>query len=670
VCLPWLICRSEASIVFDLSLSAASLGTAYPEQAPPRPGMLDKVATRLSGPLVRSVRVWRARRNQIVGLVNSLSSSLATLSDAELTAMAGELRVQLRRDGFNEQSVARAFALIREVSERTIGQRHYDVQILGGWVLLNGLIAEMETGEGKTLTATLPAATAALAGIPVHVITVNDYLTARDAQWMAPVYEKLGLTVGVIVHGKDPSARRAAYGCDITYCTNKELTFDYLRDRIALGRNESHIQLAIEKLSGQGARAKQLNLRGLFYAIVDEADSVLVDEARTPLIISGAGPAGPEREMYETALELAARLTQDVDFRMDPRERHLELTDKGLDRLADWADELPPLFKGERRREELVRQALVATLLFHRDSHYLVRDNKVHIIDEYTGRILADRTWEQGLHQMVETKEGCPLSNQQTSVARITYQRFFRRYLWLAGMTGTAKEVAGELWSVYGLPVVRVPTHRPVRRKNTGDQVFATEAEKWVAIVERVRGLHAIGRPVLIGTRSVAASEKLSAMLQVAGVEHQLLNARQDKQEAEIVAQAGQRGRVTVATNMAGRGTDIKLGPGVLELGGLHVIATELHESARIDRQLFGRCGRQGDLGTVEAIVSLEDELIRVYLGPAVRLRSQVASHRWRRALFSVAQLRAEMANAGIRRQLLSVEDQLGDMLAFTGRRE
>jgi preprotein translocase subunit SecA len=656
--------------MFDLSLPAASLATAYPEQAQQRPGMLDKLATRLSAPLVRNARIWRARRNHIVGLVNALSGSLEGASDVELTAMAGEVRLELRRDGFNEQSVARAFALIREVAGRTIGQRHYDVQILGGWVLLNGLVAEMETGEGKTLTATLPAATAALAGVPVHVITVNDYLTARDAEWMAPVYEMLGLTVGAIVHGKDPGARRAAYGCDITYCTNKELTFDYLRDRIALGRNESRIQLAIEKLSGQGTRANPLNLRGLFYAIVDEADSVLVDEARTPLIIAGAGPAGPEREMYETALELAARLTEGTEFRMDARERHLELTDKGLDRLAEWAEELPPLFRGERRREELVRQALVATQLFHRDTHYLVRDNKVHIIDEFTGRILADRTWEQGLHQMVETKEGCPLSNQQTSVARITYQRFFRRYLWLAGMTGTAKEVSGELWSVYGLPVVRVPTHRPSRRQSSGDRVFATDAEKWDAIVERVRALHAIGRPVLIGTRSVAASEKLSALLTEDDLEHQLLNARQDKQEAEIVAQAGELGRITVATNMAGRGTDIKLGPGVLELGGLHVIATELHESARIDRQLFGRCGRQGDPGTTEAIVSLDDELIRVYLGPAARLNSRLRSDRWRRLLFSAAQLRAEMVNAGIRRQLLSVEDQLGDMLAFTGRRE
>jgi len=656
--------------MFDLSLPAASLATAYPEQPQPRPSMLDKAAIRLSGPLVRRARTWRAKRNQVVGLAEQASESLKALSDAQLRTMADELRVQLRREGFTEQAVARSFALVREVAGRTIGQRHYDVQLLGGWVLLNGLVAEMETGEGKTLTATLPAATAALAGVPVHVVTVNDYLTGRDAEWMRPVYAMLGLSVGCIVHGLDPAARREAYGCDITYCTNKELTFDYLRDRIALGRNESRIQLAIEKLSGQAARANQLNLRGLYYAIVDEADSILIDEARTPLIISGAGPAGPEREMYEIALELGERLEEDVHYRLDARDRHLELTETGQDQLADWAPELPPLFQGERRREELVRQALVATKLFHRDSHYLVRDNKVQIIDEFTGRILADRTWEQGLHQMVEAKEGCPLSNQQTSVARITYQRFFRRYLWLAGMTGTAKEVAPELWSVYNLPVVRVPTHRPVQRRALPDQVHSTDAAKWAAIVERIRELHVLGRPVLIGTRSVAASEKVSALLTEAGLEHALLNARQDEQEAEIVAQAGQLGRITVATNMAGRGTDIKLGSGVVELGGLHVIATELHESARIDRQLFGRCGRQGDLGSTEAIVSLEDELIRVNIGPIAKYEKWLRSTSGRRALFSLAQMRAEATNAGIRRHLLKFEDHLGDMLAFTGRRE
>ncbi len=656
--------------MFDLTLPTASLATAYPEQIRPRPGKLDRVATWLSGPLVRQARVWRAKRTHLLEAVHRHGESLAKLPDAGLHHTADELRLALRRDGFAEDAVARTFALVREAATRTVGQRHYDVQLLGGWVLLNGLVAEMETGEGKTLTATLPACTAALAGVPVHIITVNDYLTARDAETMGPIYQALGLTVGAIVHGKEPAVRRAAYGCDVTYCTNKELTFDYLRDRIALGRDESRIQLAIERLAGGKSKAGQLALRGLFYAIVDEADSVLIDEARTPLVISGAGDSAPEREMYDTALEVARRLEADADFRVEPKDRHLELTDAGRARLDEWAPSLPPLFQGQRRREELVSQALVALHLFHRDAHYLVRDQKVHIIDEFTGRVLADRTWEQGLHQMVEAKEELPLSSRHTSVARITYQRFFRRYLWLAGMTGTAHEVRKELWSVYGLPVVRVPTHRPVRRRSTGDHVFTTEAEKWAAIVARVKALHEIGRPVLIGTRSVAASEKLSAHLNEAGLEHRLLNARQDEQEAQIVAEAGQHGRITVATNMAGRGTDIKLGPGVAELGGLHVIATELHEARRIDRQLFGRGGRQGDPGTLEAMISLDDELIRVYLQGLGAVPIRLQSPRWRRFLFTLAQKRAEAANAGIRKQLLAFEDQLGDMLAFTGRRD
>jgi preprotein translocase subunit SecA len=656
--------------MLDLSLPAASLATAYPEQVRPRPSKLDRAATWLSGPLVRQARAWRARRTHLLQAVARHGEPFAQLPDTGLRQIADQLRLQLRRDGFTDDAVALSFALVREAATRSIGQRHFDVQVLGGWVLLNGLVAEMETGEGKTITATLPACTAALAGVPVHIVTVNDYLTARDAATMGPIYGALGLTVGTIVHGKDPAARRAAYGCDVTYCTNKELTFDYLRDRIALGRDESRIQLAIERLAGGKTKAGQLHLRGLFYAIVDEADSVLIDEARTPLVISGAGDSAPEREMYETALEVARRLDPEADFRVEAQERHLELTDAGRAKLDEWAPSLPPLFHGERRREELVSQALVALHLFHRDTHYLVRDKKVHIIDEFTGRVLADRTWEQGLHQMVEAKEELPLSSRQTSVARITYQRFFRRYLWLAGMTGTAHEVRRELWSVYGLPVVRVPTNRPVRRRSTGDRVFNTEVEKWQAIVARVQELHAIGRPVLIGTRSVAASEKLSAHLTEAGLEHQLLNARQDEQEAEIVAQAGQFGRITVATNMAGRGTDIKLGPGVAELGGLHVIATELHESHRIDRQLFGRGGRQGDPGTVEAMISLEDELIRVHLAALGRVPQRLRNPRWRRRLFTLAQSRAEAVNAGIRKQLLNFEDQLGDMLAFTGRRD
>jgi preprotein translocase subunit SecA len=659
--------------MFDLSLPGAALSSAYPELPREHPGLLDRFANRALGPLIRSSRSWHVRRAHIPQLVAKHADQMSQLSAGALRSTAAELRLELRRSGLGAPAVARAFALIRETAGRTVGMRHFDCQLVGGWILLNGLVAEMETGEGKTLTATLPACTAALAGVPVHVITVNDYLTARDAESMRPVYEALGLTVGVIVHGMDTAARRAAYACDITYCTNKELTFDYLRDRMALGRQDSRMQLNIERLTRGDTRAAKLVLRGLFFAIVDEADSVLIDEARTPLIISGVADGAPELAMYEAALAVAERL-EETDFRIDERERYVELTVEGKKRLEQWAEELPALFRGEHRREELVTQALQASRLFQRDTHYLVRDGKVEIIDEFTGRILADRKWEQGLHQMVEAKEGCALSNQQTSIARITYQRFFRRYLWLAGMTGTAQEVAGELWSVYKLAAVRVPTNRPVRRRHRGTQVFATEASKWAAVVGRVRELHQQRKPVLIGTRSVVASERVSEALTQAGIEHQLLNARQDQQEAEIVAQAGEPGKVTVATNMAGRGTDIRLGAGIADKGGLHVIATELHESARIDRQLFGRCGRQGDPGLTEAIVSLEDELIRLYIGAGfgsdALLDRQSVGQSYARGLFRLAQARAERANAAIRRQLLSLDEQLGDMLAFSGRGE
>jgi preprotein translocase subunit SecA len=379
--------------------------------------------------------------------------------------------------------------------------------------------------------------------------------------------------------------------------------------------------------------------------------------------------------MYETALTVAARLKPPEDFVVEGGERQVRLTAEAKQKLAGWAEALPAMFRGTRRREELVKQALVATHVFKRDTHYLVRDDKVQIIDEYTGRILPDRSWEQGLHQMVEAKEGCPLTGQQTSIARMTYQRFFRRYLRLAGMTGTAQEIAPELWSAYRLPVVRVSTNRPLQRRDLGERVYATPDEKWRAIVERVRELSTAGRPVLVGTRSVGASDELSRLLTEAGIEHQLLNARQDKQEAEIVAGAGQQGKVTVATNMAGRGTDIRLGRGVEPLGGLHVIATELHESRRIDRQLFGRCGRQGDAGSFEAIVSVEDELSRVYLGRLLRGLARRwarggASQRLLRKLIRIAQARAERSHAAIRRDLLKLDEQLGDLLAFSGKGE
>jgi len=661
----------------ELVLPPLASTAAYPEQAFERPGIVDRIADKLVAPAARRLQARKALDPAIVERVRQFAKEAERLSDAGVKKAAAELRLVLRRDGFTVPAVAQSFALVREVAGRALGMRHFDSQIRGGWIILNGMIAEMETGEGKTLTATLPACTAAMAGLPVHVITVNDYLTARDAEWMGPVYKMLGLTVGVVVNGKEPQARRAAYGCDVTYCTNKELTFDYLRDRIALGSQVNRIQLSIERVAGTESRSSRLVLRGLFFAIVDEADSVLVDEARTPLIISGRSDQAPEKEMYETALAMVADLREGDDFAIEGGERHTRLTALGKQKLTAAAERLPGVFRGTRRREELATQALVATHVFKRDVHYLVRDDKVQIIDESTGRILPDRSWEQGLHQMVEAKEGCSLTSQQTSVARMTYQRFFRRYLRLAGMTGTAHEIAPELWSVYRLPVVKVPTNRPVKRRDLGETVFATTAEKWRGVVERLRELNRTGQPVLVGTRSVGASEELSRLLTTAGLKHQLLNARQDKEEAEIVAQAGQVGGITVATNMAGRGTDIRLAKGVEALGGLHVIATELHESRRIDRQLFGRSGRQGDPGTFEAIISLQDELSRVYLkGLPLALAQQLVgdgrgfSQGLLRKLVRFAQVRAEASHAAIRRELLTMDEQLGDLLAFSGKGE
>jgi preprotein translocase subunit SecA len=659
----------------ELALPALAPTAAYPEQAVERPRLLDRVADGLAAPFARRLATRRVAGFDVAAAVRHFAAEADKVADRDIVPTAQALGLALRREGFREALVAQSFALVREVASRTLGMRHFDAQLRGGWIMLNGMVAEMDTGEGKTLAATLPAATAALAGLPVHIITVNDYLTARDAETMGSVYKALGLTVGCIVNGMEPAARRAAYGADVTYCTNKELTFDYLRDRIAVGSQVNRIQLSIARVAGGGSRAGQLVLRGLFYAIVDEADSVLVDEARTPLIISGRSDQAPERAMYEAALAVAGRLVAGEDYAIEGGERHVRITPKGREALAALAGSLPTVFRGARRREELVTQALVASQVFKRDTHYLVRDEKVQIIDEYTGRILPDRSWEQGLHQMVEAKEGVPLTSQQASVARMTYQRFFRRYLKLAGMTGTAQEIAPELWSVYRLPVVRVAPNRPVLRRGLGAAIYPTAGEKWQAIVDRAREVTAAGRPVLIGTRSVGASEALSKRLVEAGLDHRLLNARQDKEEAEIVAQAGQRGRITVATNMAGRGTDIRLAKGVEQLGGLHVIATELHESRRIDRQLFGRCGRQGDPGTYEAIVSLEDELSRLYLGGGfVGLARRAArggpQSALARRLVRLAQWRAERANAAIRRELLTMDEQLGDLLAFAGKGE
>ena len=510
----------------------------------------------------------------------------------------------------------------------------------------------------------------------VHIITVNDYLTERDTQWMEPIYRILGLSVGSIVHGMEPEQRRSAYQCDITYCTNKEIVFDYLKDRMVLADRAEPLRLQAEYLYGGQARVNQLLLRGMHFAIVDEADSVLIDEARTPLIISGKG--GEEEKTYlEQAMALSAKLERGKDFKLDHQKRQVELTDSGKGRLRRRSDGLGPLWQGMIRREEIVRQALSARHLFRRDEHYLVREGKVEIIDEFTGRVMPDRSWERGLHQLIELKEGCSMSQRHVPLARISYQRFFRRYLKLAGMTGTAREVRRELGAVYGLPVVRIPTNRPVQRRILPDQVFPSLEAKWSAIVERVGHLHRKGCPVLVGTRSVAASEELSRRLAAAGLEHQVLNAKFDADEAQIVARAGEMDRITIATNMAGRGTDIKLEPGTAQMEGLHVILTERHEAGRIDRQLSGRCGRQGDPGTGEAFLSLADPLLEGGLGgwaaQFARRWPKAESALWQvlvRGALRRAQRKTERLHRRIRRELLQQDERWGELLAFSRRRE
>lgn len=649
---------------------------AYAERQEPPAGRCERLCLQAAGVVTRQVRLRRLRLRRLVQEVAAYRQTMEALEPLAFRTLADDLRLRLRREGLRREVVACTFALVRAVAARTLGMPHFDVQIMGGWALLHGMVAEMQTGEGKTITATLPACTMALAGVPVHIITVNDYLAQRDAEQMAPIYQALGLTVGVIVHGMTPAARRAAYACDVTYCTNKEVAFDYLKDRLVLGRKQSRLHLQLERLSGGPARLQQLVLRGLYYAIVDEADSVLVDEARTPLIISGGGDTVPEQRMYQTVLELAAQFAEGRDFVCEERERTVRLTAAGQERLAALTQGYGGVWAGRRRRETLLCQALTALHLMRRDTHYLVKDGKVQIIDEFTGRTMEDRTWEHGLHQLVEAKEGCALTGLHEPLARISYQRFFRRYLHLAGMTGTAREVHGELWSVYRLAVVTIPTNRLLRRRHQGIHVYATAAAKWQAVVARLVHVHASGRPVLVGTRSVAASEHLSQLLSAAGLDHQVLNARQDRAEADLIAHAGEPGRIMVATNMAGRGTDIRLAPGVAESGGLHVIATEGHEARRIDRQLFGRCGRQGDPGSHELFVSLEDEILTLYAGRLGRWLGSLAAWRFPGAawlgahVLRRAQRRAERRHARIRRDLLAMDEHLETALAFSGRLE
>ena len=659
-------------IAARLRESAFAAGTPYPERPDPKWNRIDAALT--SGWTVigrRALGPWeRARLRRFAAGVEALGPALADLDDAALRDRADALRAPLVREGMRAALAAEAFALAREASRRVLGLRHHGVQLMGGAAMLGGALAEMNTGEGKTITALLPSVAFALAGRPVHVVTVNEYLAARDEEQLRPVHAALGISTGLVVLDDPPDLHRAAYAADVTYYTNKDLVFDYLRARMALGARRSRGRLLVDGL--MGGQPAPLLLRGLHVAIVDEADSVLIDEARTPLILSGGDGKAEEPALYAEALDLVAALQAGRDYQLIPAERSLHLTPRGRQHLAAIAEGRGGLWAIRRAREELAEQALSAQQWYQRGAQYVIADGKVQIVDEFTGRIMPDRSWERGLHQMVEAKEGVEITDRRRTLSRITYQRFFRRYFHLCGMTGTAAEVAGELRWVYGLRVTTVPTHHPLRRRNTGLRVMADENAKWDAVVAEAAAMAERGRAVLIGTRSVAASQLLGDRLAARGFTAAVLNAERHEEEAEIVAEAGTPGRITVATNMAGRGTDIKLAPSVRAAGGLHVILTEFHESARIDRQLFGRGGRQGDPGSFIAIVALDDEIFSRFVPPAwlATARGGELPARLGRWLRRWAQSAAERLNAGTRRNTLTNDERTERMLAFSGRGE
>ena len=532
------------------------------------------------------------RMEEYVERINALEPAMKQLSDASLAAKTVEFRQRLENGETLELLLPEAFAVVREASLRTTGMRHFDVQLLGGVTLHEGKIAEMKTGEGKTLVATLPVYLNALEGKGVHLVTVNDYLARRDSEWMGQIYRFLGLSVGLIAHGLDFADRKAAYAADITYGTNNEFGFDYLRDNMVI-------------------YAEQMVQRPLHYAIVDEVDSILIDEARTPLIISG--PGEKSTDLYYVLAKVVPKLREGEDFTIDEKLHTVAPTEAGIAK-AERALNVKNLYENENMElSHHFNQALRAHALMHRDKDYVVKDGEVIIVDEFTGRLMFGRRYSDGLHQAIEAKEGVKIERESQTLATITFQNYFRMYKKLAGMTGTAKTEEQEFRKIYALDVIVIPTHRSMVRTDFPDVIYKTKRAKYKAAVNEIAELNAKGQPVLVGTTSIAQSEALSDMLKRQGVVHNVLNAKFHEMEAQIISQAGQPGAVTIATNMAGRGTDIVLGEGVPALGGLHIIGTERHESRRIDNQLRGRSGRQGDPGSSRFYLSLEDDLMRLF---------------------------------------------------------
>ena len=635
--------------------------------------------------IARLAEYWRKTaqkllRNdtRLVHAVLARSHDLERVSDEQLAKLLDESRARLRLEGIKRATIIEAFAVIREHSGRVLGMRHHHTQIRVSLGLLRGCIAEMATGEGKTLAATLASATAALAGIPVHVVTINDYLAERDAEEMTPLYHALGLSVGIVTHEKDPPERREAYGCDICYCSNKELTFDFLKDRLVLDGRENMRVLQAALLTQDRTWSEKLLLRGLHFAIVDEADSVLVDEARTPLIISGEEQFGQREErLLREAMAIAATFEKGSHFVQDDTSAVL-LTHLGQTYLLESCQGLDGVWKSPFYREPLVKQALAAMHTYHLDRDYIVdEEGALQIVDPYTGRVMPGRSWGQGLQQMIEMKEGCELTKPRETSAEISYQNFFRKYHHLCGMTGTGHEVAGELLDVYRLRSATVPLLKASQRRSYVRESHITEQQKWQRVATLVRGFVEQKQAVLIGTNSVASSEAISKILAAEEIEHKVLNARQDKEEAEIVAVAGRAGAVTVATSMAGRGTDIKLDPATREAGGLHVIITELQDSSRIDRQLAGRSARQGDPGMVSEVLSLEDHLVKRMSGPVLKKYIHMVAStgmimpRWLGLKIQKhCQKKTEVSYKRQRIQLIKADNQRQRTMAFAGEKK
>ncbi len=595
----------------------------------------------------------------IVDEINGFEPEIQKLSDDQLRGKTAEFKQRLENGEELDDLLPEAFAVAREASTRALGMRPFDVQLMGGLVLHQGKIAEMKTGEGKTLVATMPIYLNALSGKGVHLVTVNDYLAKRDSEWMGQIYKFLGLTVGCIVHGLDDLERQQAYNADITYGTNNEFGFDYLRDNMKF-------------------RIEELVQRDLHYAIVDEVDSILIDEARTPLIISG--PAEKSTELYYRVNRIIPQIREELHYTKEEKTRSVALNEDGVARVERLLG-IENLYDARNMTiNHHVQQALRAHVLFKRDVDYIVKEGQVIIVDEFTGRLMPGRRYSEGLHQALEAKEGVKVENENQTLASITFQNYFRMYEKLAGMTGTAETEAAEFAKIYKLDVVVVPTHQTMIRNDFPDCIYRTESEKFKAVAGEIKELHGIKRPVLVGTISITKSEKLSEMLKRSGVPHQVLNAKLHEKEAEIVAKAGQPGAVTISTNMAGRGTDIVLGPGVVDVGGLHIIGTERHESRRIDNQLRGRSGRQGDPGSSRFYLSLEDDLMRIFAADRLSglmqrigmAEDEPIEHRLISKAIENAQSRVEDHNFSIRKNIIEYDDVMNQQreIIYRQRRE